>query len=71
MTEPVTRIETVYGDRCYVATADLNGTRWQHMLPLYTRDGRRWPHTKAGEAAERRHEATMLARGNIAKVISP
>ena len=65
MTEPVTRVQTVYGERCYVSTADLNGTRWKHMLPLYTRDGRRWTDTRAGIAAERRHEATMLARANI------
>ena len=62
--EPVTRVRTVYGDRYFVATADLNGAR-KFQLPLYTRDGRRWTDTRAGMAAQRRHEATTLARGNI------
>lgn len=66
--EAVIRVRSVYGDRHYVSRADYEGRR-RHMLPLYTRDGRRWEDTPAGQRAARRSQATCLARDNIAEVL--
>ena len=65
MTVPVTRVPFIYGGHYYVSTADLEGTRWKHFLPLYTRDGRRYDETRAGVLAAKRGQATILARENI------
>jgi hypothetical protein len=60
----VTRVPFLYGGHYYVAADDLANPR-KIMLPLYTRDGRKWEDTQAGQRAARKHEATMLHRENI------
>jgi hypothetical protein len=67
MTE-VTRVPFVYGGHYHVATADLANPA-KTLLPLYTRDGRKWSDTLAGERAVRRGEADMLHRENIGEAV--
>lgn len=64
MTTSVVRVPFVYGGYCHVARSDLDNPG-KILLPLYTRDGRKWEDTPAGQRAAKRHEATMLHRDNI------
>jgi hypothetical protein len=61
----MTRVTTVYGDRIYVATADLANPR-RTQLPIYTAQGEKWANTPAAERRENRGKATTLHRDNIA-----
>lgn len=61
----MTRVTTVYGDRIYVATADLANPR-RTQLPIYTAQGEKWADTAAAERPENRGKATTLHRANIA-----
>lgn len=59
----VIRVPYVYGGHYHVAVKDLESSRV--LLPIYTRDGRPWTDTKAGERAARTGKATRLHRDNI------
>jgi len=61
----VTRVHSPYlGRHFWVAKADLADGR-ATLLPFYTRDGRKWADTAAGERAIRRGAAWQLHRDNI------
>lgn len=64
MATEVTRVPFVYGGYYYVARSDLDNPS-RTYLPLYTRDGRKYEDTQAGQRAVRRREATTLHRENI------
>ena len=62
-TVPVSAVR-VFGHRHYVETARLPD-RTKLILPMRTKDGRRWSDTVAGERAIRRGESSHIHRANI------
>ena len=64
----VVRVPCAFGGHYYVRRDHLADKR-RTLLPIYTRDGRLWTDTWAGERASRRGEATRLHRENIGQQI--